>query len=137
MTKEQEQIARIMQGLKCTEAEAKEIYEIDFAIDHGEAQDFDLPPEKQKIAQQFARTGTRKTVGKGEMKANGLRLVKRERKPNELKGLIISQIFSFLSENADISAEKVEITNKERQIAFSIGDRNFEFTLVEKRKPKN
>jgi hypothetical protein len=30
----------------------------------------------------------------------------------------------------------VEITNKERQIAFKIGENAYELTLVQKRKPK-
>ena len=137
MSKMQEQIERIMRGLNCTEAEAKEIYEIDNAIDHNEPMDFDLTAEQKKVAQAYTRTGTRKATEKGKMKETGLNLTKRERKPNELKGLIISQIFNFLGENSEFSAEKVEIVNKERQISFSVGDRNFELTLVEKRKPKN
>jgi hypothetical protein len=32
--------------------------------------------------------------------------------------------------------EMVEITNKERQIAFKVGENDYEFTLVQKRKPK-
>jgi hypothetical protein len=37
------------------------------------------------------------------------------------------------SENACVD---VEITNKERQIAFKIGENAYELTLVQKRKPK-
>lgn len=137
MSKMQEQIERIMRGLGCSEEEAKEIYAIDNAIDHNEPMDFDLTEEQKKVAKTYTRTGTRKATEKGKMKETGLNLTKRERKPNELKGLIISQIFKFLGENEEFSAEKVEIVNKERQISFSVGDRNFELTLVEKRKPKN
>jgi hypothetical protein len=43
---------------------------------------------------------------------------------------------TILTENGDFCAENVEITNKERQIAFTVGDTAFELTLVQKRKPK-
>ena len=43
---------------------------------------------------------------------------------------------TFLAENSDFSVKKLEITNKERQIAFEIGGEKYELTLVQKRKPK-
>jgi hypothetical protein len=42
-----------------------------------------------------------------------------------------------LVENSVNACENVEITNKERQIAFKIGENCYELTLVQKRKPKN
>ena len=35
------------------------------------------------------------------------------------------------------TVENLEITNKERQIAFKIGENSFEITLIQKRKPKS
>lgn len=132
MSKETEQIARIMSGLGCTEAEAREIYEYDRAVDKGEKNlDYDLTVEQQKVAAKMTRTGTRK------MKETGLRLTKRERKPNELKGAIIAAFATFLAQTDEFSAENVEITNKERMIAFDVGGEKFELTLVQKRRPKN
>lgn len=128
MSKEAEQIARIQEGLGCSYDEAREIYAADVAIDHNEPQDFDLPPEKIKVAQTFARTGTRKTTA--------YQFTKRERKPNATKAGIIAEIAQFLSEKSEFSVENLEITNKERQIAFKIGEDCFEVTLVQKRKPK-
>jgi hypothetical protein len=58
----------------------------------------------------------------------------RTRKENPTKATIISEISAFLTENG---YESVEITNKERQIAFKVGADSFELTLVQKRKPKN
>jgi len=132
MSKETEQIARIMSGLGCTEAEAREIYEYDRAVDKGEKNlDYDLTVEQQKVAAKMTRTGTRK------MKETGLRLTKRERKPNELKGAIIAAFATFLAQTDEFSAENVEITNKERVIVFDCGGEKFELTLTQKRKPKN
>ena len=59
------------------------------------------------------------------------------RAENPTKSGIIAEIAQWLMENAGFSAENVEITNKERQIAFKIGENAYELTLVQKRKPKN
>jgi uncharacterized protein YutD len=59
------------------------------------------------------------------------------RAENPTKSGIISEIAEYLKENCGFSCENVEITNKERQIAFKCGENSYEFTLVQKRKPKN
>lgn len=105
------------------------MYECDKAIDHDEKMDFDLPPDKLKVAQKQAHTGTRKTP-------TAFKFTKRERKPNATKGGLIAELAQFLSENSGFAVENLEITNKERQIAFEIGGEKFELTLVQKRKPK-
>ena len=117
------QIERIMRSLGVTEAEAKLIAEEDKAIDRGERMDFDLSPEAEKAAKKMANVGTRKTASEP---------VERKRKENFTKANIIAEVAKFL-ENL---GENVQITNKERQITFSIGSEDFEFTLVQKRKPK-
>lgn len=118
-----------MDGLKCDRAEAEQVYEYDRAVDHDEKTEFDLPPDKLKIAQKQAHTGTRRTP-------TAYKFTKRERKPNATKGGLIAELAKFLTESSEFSTENVEITNKERQIAFEIGGEKFELTLVQKRKPK-
>ena len=49
---------------------------------------------------------------------------------------IIAELAKFLTENSENACENVEITNKERQIAFKIGENAYELTLIQKRKPK-
>lgn len=129
MSKDTEQLDRIMHGLKCSPEEAQKILAYDKAVDRGEKTEHDLPQDKLEVARKFAHTGTRKapTVYK---------FTKRERKPNATKAGIIAELFTFLSENSDFAVENAEITNKERQIAFKIGEDSFELTLVQKRKPK-
>ena len=114
--------------------EIEDIIKSDEAIDKGERVYFDLDPEKEKEAKKFAKAGTRKapTVYKLD-NADG----KRSRKENPTKAGIIAEIAKFLAENSENACENVEITNKERQIAFKIGENCYEFTLVQKRKPKN
>lgn len=118
-----------MNGLKCDRAEAESVYEYDKAVDHDEKTEFDLSPEKQKIAQKHAHTGTRKTP-------TAYQFTKRERKPNATKGGLIAELAEFLGKNSGFAVENLEITNKERQVAFEIGNEKFELTLVQKRKPK-
>ena len=114
--------------------EIADIIKSDEAIDKDEKVYFDLDPEKEKEAKKFAKAGTRKapTVYKLD-NADG----KRSRKENPTKAGIIAEIAKFLVENSENACENVEITNKERQIAFIIGENCYELTLVQKRKPKN
>ena len=123
-----------MRKMGLSEAEIEDIIKSDEAIDKGERVYFDLSPEKEKEAKKFAKAGTRKapTVYKLD-NAEG----KRSRKENPTKAGIIAEIAKFLTENSENACEMVEITNKERQIAFKIGENAYELTLVQKRKPKN
>lgn len=123
------QLERIMQGLKCSEKEAREIMAYDKAIDQGKRMEHDLDPEREKMAKKLANAGTRKTP-------TVFKFETRQRKENPTKQAIIAEIATFLQENSGNACENVEITNKERQIAFKIGENAYELTLVQKRKPK-
>ena len=119
-----DKVAELMAQLKCTREEALEIIECDKAIDRGERVYFDLDPQAEKQAKKYANTGTRQTNGQK---------TERKRKENPTKAIIIAEISEFLTEKG---YEMVEITNKERQIAFKVGENAYELTLVQKRKPK-
>ena len=120
----EERIKKLMATLKCTREEAIEIIECDKAIDKGERVYFDLDKDAEKQAKKWANVGekTKKTERKAPV-----------RKENATKSAIIAEIAQFLTEKG---CEMVEITNKERQIAFKVGENDYEFTLVQKRKPK-
>jgi hypothetical protein len=113
-----------MQGLKCSEEEAKEVYDADIAIDKGEKL-FELTAEQKQAEKKMRATGTKKPTV--------YNFNKRERKANLPKAEIISKVYEFILANI---ADTAEVTNKERQIAFSLNGENYEFTLVQKRKPK-
>ena len=119
------QVERIMRNLKCSKEEAEQIIADDKAIDRGERMAFDLSPEAEKQAKKYANTGTRQTSGQK---------TERKRKENPTKGAVITEIAKFLAENG---YEMVNVTNPERQIAFKIGENDYELTLVQKRKPKS
>lgn len=124
---------RIMRILDVSAEEADEILKADKAIDRGERVPFDLSPEKERLAKKFANVDTkqRKKPTVYNLDARG-----KARKENPTKASIIAELAKFLTENSENACEMVEITNKERQIAFKIGENTYELTLVQKRKPK-
>lgn len=118
-----------MKTLGLSRDEAIQLVLDDKAIDKGEKMEFDLTPEQKKVAKKYTGTGTKKrTVYKFD--------TAKSKKENPIKQTIIAEIEQFLLKNDAICAEMVEITNKERQIAFKIGENDYELTLVQKRKPK-
>ena len=125
---------RIMRVLDVSAEEADEILKADKAIDRGERVSFDLSPEQEKIAKKFANVDTkkRKKPTVYNLDARG-----KARKENPTKASIIAELAKFLTENSENACEMVEITKKERQIAFKIGENAYELTLVQKRKPKS
>ena len=118
------QIEKLMKLLKISEEEAIQLVADDKAIDRGERMSFDLSKEQEKQAKKYANVGekTKKTERKAPV-----------RKENATKSTIITEISAFLAEKG---YEMVEITNKERQIAFKVGENDYELTLVQKRKAK-
>ena len=125
---------RIMRVLDVSAEEADEILKADKAIDRGERVPFDLSPEQEKLAKKFANVDTkkRKKPTVYNLDARG-----KARKENPTKASIIAELAKFLTETSENACEMVEITNKERQIAFKIGENAYELTLVQKRKPKS
>ena len=126
MAKDQKQ--KIMNALGCSEVEAEEIMQTDKAIDRGERVYFDLSPEQEKQAKKLINATTRK-------KPANYQFAKRERKAKPTKADIIQYLFDSLHDGYECS--DLEITNKERQLIFAIGEDKFELTLIQKRKPKN
>ena len=124
---------RIMEALHCTEEEAEQIMADDKKIDRGEKMPFDLDDEHEKVARKYTKIGTRKAPSGYKLDNEG---GKRSRKENPTKSSIISELAKFLQNDSENACVDVEITNKERQIAFKIGENSYELTLVQKRKPK-
>lgn len=126
--KDMELVKHHMKVLDIPEAEAIQLVMDDKAVDKGEKL-FELSAEQKKVAKKYAGTGTKKrTVYKFD--------TAKRKKENPVKQKIITEIERFLNENSEICAEMVQITNAERQIAFKIGENDYELTLVQKRKAK-
>lgn len=128
----EEYIERIMAGLHCDRAEAEEVYLYDKLLDPGERTEFDLPPEKEAVAQKMTHSGVREPK-----KPFVPKLETRKRKPNATKGAIIAALVEFLNNTEAFTAENVTAEgNGERLIKFGSGGENFELVLTQKRKPK-
>lgn len=125
----EKQIQNCMKTLGLTREEAIEMLEEDDDIERGVTFDWDLSPEEHKKAMKNANTGTKKAPKEAKEK--------KPRKENPTKRLIINELATFLTENEEISANLVEITNPERVVRMVIGDDVFEVTLSQKRKPKD
>lgn len=123
------QVEKLMRVLGISAEEAQEVIAYDKAIDKGKKTEHDLTAEQQKVVKEYTKAGTKKAPTVYDFK-------KRERKANPTKSGIIAELAQFLAENSEYATENVEITNKERQIAFKIGEECYELTLVQKRKPK-
>lgn len=126
--KEQTKVKEIMRLLDCTEEEAIDVIKTDKIIDQGGRSPYDLPIEKEKEAKKIIAVKDRRAKDQ-ETNQRG-----KTRAENVTKSTIIAELADFLTENGK---ENVNITNKERQIAFSIGETNFELTLVQKRAKKS
>jgi hypothetical protein len=132
MADDKRMIAALKAGISREEAEA--MFAEDKLIDKGQVMEWDLPPEEHKKAMKYANSDEKK---KKAPTAYNFDTSSKKRKENPTKAGIIAELARFLTENSEYATENVEITNKERQIAFKIGDTGFELTLVQKRKPKN
>lgn len=132
MAQDKGQKERIMKVLGISAEEAQAMLDYDKQVDRTTGGlEYDLSKEAQKMAIKEAHKGqerAKKTPGTPTV----YKFTQRQRKENVTKSDIISKLATFLAEQV----ENVNVTNKERQIAFSVGDDNFELTLVQKRKKK-
>lgn len=118
---------KMMRILGISAEEADKLLADDKEIDRGKKMDFDLTPEQEKQTRKYRQADRKPTAYK---------FTKRERKPNELKREIIDELFTFMCENWLEIAENGEISNKERQIDFTLNGESFSLMLTQHRKPK-
>ena len=119
----EKEVKRLM-ATGMTEAEARETALYDAEVEAGEATEFDLTPEQQKVAKKYTNTGTKKRTE--------YQFSKRERKPNEGKRELI-EILKQALENAQITPN---VSNIERQIDFVYKNEHFSITLTQHRQKK-
>lgn len=119
-------IEKNMRALRISYEEAAELVDDDLAIDRGERLDWEPTVEEEKAMRKAT-----KIVGERKKSTEP---VKRERKEDIVKQNLINLIAAALKGGTDV--DNVEITNKERMVAFTVGDENFEIMLTKKRKSK-
>lgn len=118
---------KIMRILEVDEQAADEILAYDKAVDQGKKTEYDLTSEQEKQTRKYRQA---------DRKPTAWNFTKRERKPNATKGGLIQELYNFLTTGSGFEIINCEITNKERQIAFGVGENKFEITLVQKRQKK-
>ncbi len=128
--KQKAKVQKIMSLLDCTEEEALDVIATDEVIDKGGRTPYDLPIETEKIAMKISAVNDRRAKDKANNQRGKVRA------ENPTKSGIIANLAEFLQEMSNFQCENVNITNKERQIAFKCGENDYELTLVQKRKPK-
>jgi len=121
---DEKKIQKAMKNLDLTREEAIEMLQEDEEIEKHDANPHPLTPEQEKVAKKMRSSTRGPTVYK---------LDKRERKPNELKREIMQTLFECV-QGTDWAAPT--LSNPERTIDFTIGDRTFTVSLTEHRKPK-
>lgn len=121
-----ERIEELVDLLGCSMVEAQQIIEDDKKIDKGERVAFDLSKEDEKKALKLANV-------KEHKKPAVYKFEKRERKADTTKEGVIQQVFDFLNENG---YEGVNVLNPSKLIGFRIGEDDYEFNLIRKRKKK-
>lgn len=119
----EKEVKRLM-ATGMTEAEARETALYDAEVEAGEATEFDLTPEQQKVAKKYTNVGMKRPTE--------YQFSKRERKPNEGKRELI-EIFKHALENAQIAPN---VSNIERQIDFVYKNEQFSITLTQHRQKK-
>lgn len=124
---EKAKVEKIMRLLQCTEEEALDVIETDKIIDKGGRTKYDLTKEQEKVAKKMSAVKDRRAKDTENNKRGKVRA------ENPTK----ADLINFLYENLkNYNCNSLNITNKERQIAFAVGDNDFELTLVQKRKKK-
>lgn len=119
-----EAVKKIMDVLGCTEQEAQDVVATDKKIDKGEKL-FLLNPEQEKASKKARRAPT----------VYNFDTSKRKKVENLVKRDLIQQLFQFLN-SLDEVITNIQIVNPERIISFDVQGNTYEFTLVQKRKPK-
>ena len=99
----------------------------DEQVDHGEATEYDLTAEQEKVSKEAMKGMARAVNAYGKE-------VKRERKENPDKRYLIACLKMGLTDC--IADCDPEVVNPERQIDFEFGGVNYSVTLTAHRKPK-
>lgn len=121
----EEEAKKIAAILECTKEEAIDIIKTDKRIDRGEKL-FSLNPEQEKASKKARRAPTVYNFDPS----------KRKKVENLVKRDLIQQLHCFLNGLNEVITN-IQVINPERIISFDVQGNTYEFTLVQKRKPKN
>lgn len=123
----EQKIELLMKNLQCSREDALDILETDKIIDKGGRTQYDLSKEQEKVAMKISGVKDRRAKDQEHNQRGKVRA------ENPTKADLINFLYESLK---NYDCKSLNITNKERQIAFAVGDNDFELTLVQKRKKK-
>ena len=126
-----EEIKKNMQILEISQDEAIQMY----LEDEG----YIINETVEKLTKKAKENGTAKVKAKSDKVRKP---VKRERKPDEEKELIIDILANTLLEKSEekvinIDINSIKVVNKGKIIEFSIGENNYKLDLIKKRPKKS
>ena len=126
-------IEQLMKTLDITYDEAVEMLNEDKEIDRMKDSEVtnDLSAEQKKAIKKYTNVARGKEVE--SVDAYGKKK-KRTVKDDDVKQMLITLIAETLEDSFEVKS--VNITNKQKTIAFKVGDDDFEIDLKRKRKPK-
>ena len=121
MTFSEKEIEKQMKANHCTRQEAHEILQWDYEIDHGNTENGALTKEQKAMV---------RTLTKADKDPLKKRTVKRERKVNENKKILIEKIAQALAETENLSVKT------ETEISFTYNGKSYSVKLTEHREKK-
>lgn len=126
-------IEQLMKTLDITYDEAVEMLNEDKEIDRMKDSEVtsDLSAEQKKAIKKYTNVARGKEIE--SVDAYGKKK-KRTVKDDDVKQMLITLIAETLEDSFEV--KDVNITNKQKTIAFKVGDDDFEIDLKRKRKPK-
>lgn len=119
---EQEQLTRIMNGLKCDRKEAENILKYDRLINNG-GNPFPQTPEQEKVSKKMRGIGTREGTKP---------TVPRARKIDASKHSLMANIIEAVRPLDGVDA--FNIVNEDREVRFKFGGDTYALVLSKKKK---
>ena len=117
----EKEIEKQMKANHCSRQEALEILQWDYEIDHGNTENGALTKEQKAMV---------RTLTKADKNPLKKRTVKRERKVNENKKILIEKIAQALAETENLSVKT------ETEISFTYNGKSYSVKLTEHREKK-
>jgi uncharacterized protein YoaH (UPF0181 family) len=119
LTKQEEQIQKMMKALGISREEALEVIADDKRIDKGEKL-FELNAEQEKASKQARQADRKPTVYKLDNEKG-----KRSKKVDEDKAFLLNELFKAILPNC----ETYEIQNGEREFTFTYHEKKYKVVL--------
>lgn len=122
MTFSEKEIEKQMKANHCTRQEALEVLQWDYEIDHGNTENGALTKEQKALVRK---------ITKADKDPAKKRTVKKERKVNENKKILIEKIAQALAETENLSVKT------ETEISFTYNGKSYSVKLTEHREKKS